>query len=140
MSLALAAGSLPLVPPGETRLMSGGLFQLFWGQGQRLPGFQPLLNFWYLIVDLEMSWCLWVCHLFNMLMCYNEHILRLKVQWKSTCPPSWIHLVLINLCHVLGLCHSSKGCVLPLPSCCISPSEILLPCSYGNQRDNVHFL
>ena len=41
-------------------------------------------------------------------------ILRLKVQWKkSTCPPSWIHLVLISLCHVLGLCHSFKGCALP---------------------------
>ena len=30
--------------------------------------------------------------------------------------PSWTFLVPISLCHVLGLCHSFKGCALP-PSC-----------------------
>ena len=50
---------------------------------------------------------------FSLVMCYSEPILRLKVQWKSTCPPSWTHLVLIRLCHVLGLCHSFKSCALP---------------------------
>ena len=39
-----------------------------------------------------------------------------KVYWKSTCPPSWTYLVLISL-HVLGLCHSFKGCAYPLLSC-----------------------
>ena len=27
---------------------------------------------------------------FSLLMCWNEHILRLKVWWKLTCLPSWI--------------------------------------------------
>ena len=42
----------------------------------------------------------------------NGCTLRLKVQWKSTYPPSWTYLVLISSCHVLGLCHSFKGCAL----------------------------
>ena len=55
--------------------------------------------------------------LLSLLMCYSESILRLKTQWKSTCAPSWAYLVLISLCCVFWLCHSFKGCALPLPSC-----------------------
>ena len=41
---------------------------------------------------------------FCSLMCYNEHILRLKVQWKLICHIGPIHsnLFMSNL----GLCHS----------------------------------
>ena len=48
---------------------------------------------------------------FSMLMYYNEHIM------KSNLPPSWTHLVLTSLCHVLWLYHSFNDCALPLPSC-----------------------
>ena len=41
---------------------------------------------------------------FSLLMCYSEHIVRLK---------AWTYLVLISLCHVLELCYSFKGCALP---------------------------
>lgn len=34
-----------------------------------------------------------------------------------SCLPSWSHLIPIDLCYVLGLCHSFKGCACPLPSC-----------------------
>ena len=54
---------------------------------------------------------------FSLLMCCNEHILRLKFWWKLTCHLGlWIYLVLISFCHLLGLCHSFKVCALPLPS------------------------
>ena len=53
---------------------------------------------------------------YSLLMGYDELILRLKVWWKSTCPASYICLVLISLCHVLRLSHSFKGCAL-LSSC-----------------------
>ena len=52
----------------------------------------------------------------SLLNCYDEHILKFKVQWKSTHLLSWTHSVLISLFHVLWLCHSFKGCVLPLGS------------------------
>ena len=53
----------------------------------------------------------------------SSSILRLKVQWKSTCPPSWTHLVLISLCHVLGLCPIfSSLCPAPFPPA----SELLI--------------
>lgn len=63
----------------------GGVFQLF-GKGWVFPGIGlPIL--FDLVVDLGtvkspvgMS--------FSLLMCYNERILRLKVEWKSTGPPS----------------------------------------------------
>ena len=51
---------------------------------------------------------------FRLLICFNEHILRFKTQWKSTSLPSWTKSFLISLCHVLGLYHSFKGCALPL--------------------------
>ena len=30
-----------------------------------------------------------------MLMYYTEHLMRLKVNWKSSIPPSWTYLVLV---------------------------------------------
>ena len=52
-----------------------------------------------------------------MLICYNKHIMKLKVHWKSNLPPSWIWLVLTSFCHVLWLCHSFKVVPCPLTSC-----------------------
>ena len=48
-----------------------------------------------------------------MLMYYNKCIMKLKVHWKSNTPPSWTQLVLTSFCHIICLCHSFKGCVLP---------------------------
>ena len=79
-------------------------------------------HFWSFVIGLGTV----MAHLgvwFNLLICYREHKLRIKVWLKSTHPSSWnlvgsIHhlrtqLVLINLCPVLRLCHSFKGCTLP---------------------------
>ena len=42
----------------------------------------------------------------------------MSLSWGwSSCLPSGIHLILICLYCVLRLCHSFKGCALPLPSC-----------------------
>ena len=60
------------------------------------------LVFWW--SALEPPWSLWVCHW----ACW----LGIKLQWKLTCLPSWIHLILIGLCCVLWLCHSFKSCAL----------------------------
>ena len=72
----------------------------------------------------------------SLLMCFSEHILRLKVQWKSTPPPSWTSLVLIGLCHVLGLCLYTfmslfYACVLYAQSCLTlcGPMDYSLPSS-----------
>ena len=55
----------------------GGLFQLFWGRGQRFSGIGPLHTFWSLMTSLGTVMVpLGVS--FNLLMCYNEHILRFK--------------------------------------------------------------
>ena len=32
----------------------------------------------------------------------------------KSCLPSWFHVILVDLCCVLGLCHSFKSCALPL--------------------------
>ena len=45
---------------------------------------------------------------FRVLMYYNERILRLKIHWKLTCPPSWTNFVLTSLCSILN------GYVIPL--------------------------
>ena len=59
----------------------------------------------------------WNCHCIGecviQLMYYSEHILRLKLCWKSNLLVSWTQLVLISFCHVLWLCHSFKWCDLP---------------------------
>ena len=54
--------------------------------------------------------------LFSMLMCYNECILRLMVQWNWASLQSWTYLILFSLCHVLGLCHFFlRLCPAPFP-------------------------
>ena len=53
------------------------------------------------------------CVIQQMLMYYNERIMRLKVYWKSNLPPSWTQLVLTSFRHVPWLYHSFKGCALP---------------------------
>ena len=72
----------------------------------------------------------------SLLVCVGECILRLKVQWKSTPPPPWTCLVLISLCHVLGLCLCAfmslfYVCVLCAQSCLTlcNPMDYSLPSS-----------
>ena len=90
------------------------------GKGQRFPEIGMLPTYWSLRGGLRMfmvlvdMWCSW-------LMCYSEWMVRLESQWKLTYPPSWTYLVLISLCHVLGLYHPFKMCVL-------SPSLLLHFC------------
>ena len=69
-------------------------------------------------------------------ICVSERILRLKVQWKSPPPPPWTYLVLISLCHVLGLCLCTfmslfYVCVLCAQSCLTlcNPMDYSLPSS-----------
>ena len=88
-----------------------GIFQLFWGRVgiSRNWATAHFLSFWW---ALELSWCLWVCN-------WPWWCVTTSLYWgsKSTgsqlihhLAPSWF---LISLCHVLGLCHSFKGCALP---------------------------
>ncbi|CAM9282476.1 unnamed protein product [Rangifer tarandus platyrhynchus] len=58
----------------------------------------------------------------SLLTCYNDCMLRLKVCWELTHPPSWTYLVLIGLCHVLKLCYSFN-CALP-PSLLFQKGEL----------------
>ena len=88
----------------------GGVFQLF-QEGTGISRNWATTHFLILMVGL--GTVMVPVDVSLSLLCYSEHILKLKVWWKSTCPPSWTHLVLISLCHVLGLCHSFKGCALP---------------------------
>ena len=53
---------------------------------------------------------------FSILMCYTEHVLRLRVEWKSTYLPSWTYLVLISLCPVLSYAILLKLVPCPLLS------------------------
>ena len=50
------------------------------------------------------------------LMYYNEHIMRLKVYWKSNLLPSWTQLVLTSLCLSKWLSHSLSVVICSLPS------------------------
>ena len=69
----------------------------------------------WLNIYLELSWCLWVCHL----TCW---CVTMSVFWGLRYSGSGLvyhfgcELVLISLCHVLGLCHSSKCCFPPTTS------------------------
>ena len=89
----------------------GGLFQIFWERGGDFQesGHCPLYGLWWLA--LELSWCLWMCHL----ACWRvECILKIKVLSKLTHQPSWTHLIQMSLYYVLRLWHHScKGCALP---------------------------
>ena len=49
----------------------------------------------------------------QLLMYYNERIMRLKVHRKQDYLPSWTQLVLTSFCLVLWLYHSFKGCAPP---------------------------
>ena len=102
--------------------MSGRIIPTVLRKGQRFPGIRPSPTFWPLGVGLGtvraplgMS--------FSLLMCYNECILKTRVQLNFTCLPSWIHLILISLCCVLVLCHSFKGYAVP-PSLPIAQGQV----------------
>ena len=68
---------VPLPSPFH-RLMSGRIIPVTLGKGRGFPGVGPLPAFWSLIVDLGTVMVpLGVS--FSLLLCYNEHILRIKV-------------------------------------------------------------
>ena len=98
---------------GNFMLMSGRSIPAILGKGWGFPEIGPPPTFWPLWLALELSWCLGVCHL----ACW---CVTVSVSWGLRSSgsqlvrlPSWTYLVLISLCHVLGLCHPFKGCALP---------------------------
>ena len=73
----------------------------------------------------------------SLLICYSEHILRLRVQWKSTLP-SWPQLVLSGECMLLGSVSSQQrfGVMdIKAPSACHS-SRVLERSCYSSQVSN----
>ena len=95
--------------------MSGRGIPTIWGKRWGFPGIELLPAFQPFMVSFVMVMAL-VCMSFSLLMCYNELILKFKVQQKLSCLPSWTYLVLISLHHIPGLCSSSKGCTHDLDS------------------------
>ena len=88
----------------------GGVFQLF-QEGVGISRNWATAHFLTLMVSLGTVMAP-VGVSFSLLMCY----MRLYTEAQGLVEvdlPSWIHLVLISLCHVLGLCHSFKSCALP---------------------------
>ena len=94
--------------------MSERIILTIWGERQRSPGTGPLPTFWSLMVNLVtasvplgVSFCAdvlqWGCT-------------EVQDQWTSTCPPFWIHLVLISLCPVLSYAILLKLVPCPLLS------------------------
>ena len=84
----------------------GRIIPTIFGKGWGFPGFGPPPTPWSFKSTLELSWHLRVWHF----SCW----LRIKV-WS--CLPSWSHLILIGLCCVLGLCHSSEFVPCSFLSC-----------------------
>ena len=68
--------------------MSGRIIPTIGGKGQRFPGIGPPPTFWPFMVSLGTVMALAGVSL-SMLMYYNEHMMRLRVHWKSNIPPSW---------------------------------------------------
>ena len=62
------------------------------GEGTEIPRNWATAHFWPFMVDLRTVMVL-VRVPFSMLVYYNEHVMRLKVYWKSNLPPSWVWLV-----------------------------------------------
>ena len=91
--------------------MNGRIIPVIWGKGWRFPGIGPLPTFWPFMVDLRTVMVL-VRVPFSMLVYYNEHVMRLKVSWKSNLPPSWTRLVVMSLSYPIAISFF-KGCVLP---------------------------
>ena len=81
--------------------------------GQGFPGLGPMLTFCPLMVGTVKAL---VGMLLSLLICYNKHILRLKLWWKLTCLTSWTHLVLISLHQLLDLSFFWCLCSAPLLS------------------------
>jgi len=96
--------------------MSGRSYSIYFGEGVEISRNWITAHFLIFMVDLGTVMTLLGVSS-SLLMCYNEHVPRLKVSWKLTHPQSWTYLVLISSCHILGLRHSFKGCALPFPSC-----------------------
>ena len=62
-----------------------------------------------------LGWTCWIP-----LLCYNDHILRLKIL------PPWTCLVPISLHYVLGLCHSFKSCAHTMKCCSVITRDDVL--------------
>ena len=80
--------------------MSRRIIPVICGKGWRFPGIGPLPTSWPFMVDLR-TVMVPVRVPFSMLVYYNEHVMRLKVYWKSNLPPSLTSFVLPSFCHVL---------------------------------------
>ena len=72
--------------------MSGRNILVLLGKGWGFPGIGTTTHFltfmvrpWTVMAPVGMS--------FSLLMCYSEHIMKLKVLWKSIHLPSWTYLV-----------------------------------------------
>ena len=63
----------------------------------------------------------------QILMCYNECIMRLKAYWKLTHPPSWTCSILIIFCLVLQLCQGFPGDSAGKESACKAGDPGLIP-------------
>ena len=68
--------------------MSGRIILALLEKGWRFPGFGPPSTLWPFMVSLETAMALRSVS-FNVLMYYNEHIMRLKIYWESSLSPSW---------------------------------------------------
>ena len=93
--------------------MSGRIILAIWEKGWRFPGFGPPSTLWPFMVSLETPKALMSVP-FNVLMYYNEHIMRLKI-YLGVESFSILDLVGYNqfMLHPQGLCHSFKDCALP---------------------------
>ena len=96
--------------------MSEGIIPTISERGQGFPGIRPPSTFWSWLINLGTVMAPAGVS-FSLLMCYTEHVLRLKVEWKSTYLPSWTYLVLISLCPVLSYAILLKLVPCPLLSC-----------------------
>lgn len=68
--------------------MSENIIPTILEEGWRFPGIGPLTTFCTFMFSLRTVKLL-VGMSFSMLIYYSEHIIKLKVYWKSNLSPSW---------------------------------------------------
>ena len=93
------------------RLMTGRIIPTILEKGQRFRNWTTA-HFLTFYVQPQNCHGAGVC-VIQIPMCYNEHIMKLKVHWKSNLLLSWIQLFLASLCHVFWLCYSFKDHAQP---------------------------
>ena len=95
--------------------MSRRIIPTILGRGWRFPEIGSPPTFWSLMVGLQLSWHLWVCHL----PCWY---VTLSLYWGSRSNPGWLDLDPLDsgLCWVLIL---SKVVPCPLPHVSLMSDE-----------------